>query len=102
MSDEYDIANDAAEEAFYDEMYAEFKREHAAEIADDITTGEVVGAALAAHKEWWPLAEASLIKAASVWRKQNGPRLYSTQAAPLTATYRTFSFHPYGLPSCND
>jgi len=63
MSEEYDIANDAAEEAFYDEMYAEFKREHAAEIADDITTGEVVGAALAAHKEWWPLAEASLIKA---------------------------------------
>ncbi|MGC2651329.1 MAG: hypothetical protein WA304_11055 [Candidatus Cybelea sp.] len=63
MSDEYDIANDAGEEAFYDEMYAEFKREHAAEIADDITTGEVVGAALAAHKEWWPLAEGSLIKA---------------------------------------
>ncbi|MBV8369676.1 MAG: hypothetical protein JO036_12225 [Candidatus Eremiobacteraeota bacterium] len=55
--------NDAAEEAFYERMYDEFHRDHADEITDEITTGEVISAVLVAHREWWPSVSASLDKA---------------------------------------
>jgi hypothetical protein len=44
-------------------MYAEFRRDHADEIADEITVGEVTSAVLVAHSEWWPRVSASLEKA---------------------------------------
>lgn len=55
--------NDAAEEAFYEDMYARFRHEHGEEIADEITTGETIDEVIHAHKEWYPLVQASLQKA---------------------------------------
>jgi hypothetical protein len=77
---EYD--EDYAEEMYYEKVLGELKREHGDEIADEITTGEVVDAALAAHKEWWERSQAALGKSlARLSEGEFGESLFHTGRA---------------------
>lgn len=63
MSDEDDIADDAMRDEADEQSYKRFRRDHEDEIADEITTGEVLSAIAAAHTEWWERTEAEIAKA---------------------------------------
>jgi hypothetical protein len=54
--------NDGAEEAYLEHMEQMFRRDHGDEIADEITTGEVIAHALDAHRKWWIPAQHGIDK----------------------------------------
>ncbi len=55
--------SDAANDAYIEQLYKEFRQEYGEEIAEDRAANEVIVGVVAAHRIWWPRAQAAVDKA---------------------------------------